>query len=129
MPKTKPKSKWRFAIGTTSLVPTEPGMHYLIADVDGHNLSTTIIHFIIWSGVRSFHVQHTNSGWHIYTDQRYTWRRLLRILSVTPGVDQKWVAIGRQRGYLFLADKGAVMLNWPVKRMVLHYGKTQVNPR
>src|SRR5271170_4804491 len=121
-----PKSKWRFAIGTTSLVPTSPRLHYLMADIDSCSficsLSQTLSHFA-WLGVKNFTLQRTRHGWHIYTDTRMPWRKLTATLSRTPGVDQAWLRIGLQRGYLFLADKAPVPLNWPVKRMVLSYDR------
>jgi len=120
---TKPKSKWRFAIGTTSLVPTAQRLHYLIADVDEVSyvgIGETLRHFA-WLGIKNFTLQRTRHGWHIYTDTRMPWRKLTATLSHTPGIDQAWLRIGLTRGYLFLADKALVPLNWPVKRMTLTY--------
>lgn len=120
--KNQPKTKWRFAIGTTSLVPTAPRLHYLIADVDGPYINATLAHFA-WLGVKNFTLQRTRHGWHVYTKTRMPWRKLTATLSRTPGVDQAWLRIGLTRGYLFLADKHAVPLNWSVKRMVLTLAK------
>jgi|SRR5271154_676534 len=119
-----PKSKWRFAIGTTSLVPTSPRLHYLMADVDdAFTMSKlgNVLAYFAYLGAKNFTLQRTRNGWHVYTDTRMPWRKLTATLSRTPGVDQAWLRIGLQRGYLFLADKSPVQLNWPVKRMVLHY--------
>ena len=120
-----PKRKWSFAIGTTSLVPKHPRLHYLMADVDlgGFRVGQTLDWFAEL-GVNNFTLQRTRHGWHIYTDTKMTWRKLTSTLSRTPGVDQAWLSIGIKRGYLFLADKSpGVPLHWPVKRMVLHYSK------
>ena len=125
MKNAAPKRKWSFAIGTTSLVPKHKSLHYLMADVDSNYCFSTLGYFSEL-GVKNFTLQRTPHGWHIYTDTKMPWRKLTSTLSRTPGVDQSWLHIGIQRGYLFLADKSpGVPLYWSVKRMVLHHEKSK----
>ena len=123
----KPKIKWKFAIGTTSCVPHST-LHYLIADVDA-KMIRNVLSYMVHIGVRSFEIQQTKRGWHVYTNLRLSWRRLLRILRLMPDVDKQWVKIGAKRGYLYLADKAPVVPSWPVVRMVLSHGKAQKHAR
>jgi hypothetical protein len=117
----QPKLKWRFAIGTSSVVPGEPSMHHLIGDVDGKDISTTLIHLLDELEVIDVVVQATTRGFHFYNDRRFPFRDLVRVLRRVPGVDAAWIRIGQGRGYFFLADKpGGVSLPWPVTRMVIH---------
>ncbi len=124
------KNKWRFAIGTTSLVPTSvapgrgdhPRRHYLIADVDTKD--DTAVNEVAWHleelKVNRWALFPTRNGWHLYTDAVYRWPALLPVLAAFPHVDPNWLRIGRRRGYFYLADKTEVKLDWPVIRMVLH---------
>lgn len=121
--KWRAKTKWKFAVGTTSLVPHTNGLHYMIIDTDTRAAVNSVIKFLDTLGVKNVGWFKTPNGWHVYTDQVYPWRKLLAVLSTVPNVDHKWLAIGRRRGYLFLADYAPVHLDWPVVRMVIHYGK------
>lgn len=120
-----PKAKWRFAIGTTSLVPHPHSrrLHYLIVDVDGPDVTPTLIFLNQTFRRITTSVYPTPHGWHIYTNYALPWASLCVLLSRIPGVDNLWVTIGRRRGYFYLADKCEVRLTWPVVRMVLHHGK------
>jgi hypothetical protein len=122
-----PAYKWKYAIGTTSRVPGSK-LHYLIVDFDIENPRLGIL-----LGYRPGHifVQQTKNGWHVYTDLTFTFSKLCETLSII-GADHKWIEIGKQRGYFFLADKDAVYLPWPVERMQLHAKgreKGKSNPR
>jgi hypothetical protein len=125
----QPNPKWLFAIGTTSFVPgarwlDATALHYLILDVDQYDYpEDTVMYLCREIGCRNLRVAPTNRGWHIYTDKMYRWRDLLALLRTIPHVDQRWVSIGSNRGYLYLADKQDVQLHWPVVRMMLHYVK------
>jgi hypothetical protein len=120
----KPKSKWRFAIGTTSIVP--PGTaHYVIADVDVKDYMTTVIRagdYLYDLGAQNIAFFPTKHGWHIYTDYITSWKNVLKILNDLPGIDRNWLQIGKRRGYLYLADYKAVNLDWPLIRMVINHG-------
>jgi hypothetical protein len=122
----RPQVKWKFAIGTTSFVPgarylNAGALHYLIVDVDDLNIEPTLKHLCSVLGCQNLKVSVTPRGWHIYTDRIYRWNDLIRVLRTVPNVDQRWIAIGTRRGYLYLADKQAIRLRWPVVRMVIHY--------
>lgn len=115
------KNKWKFAIGTTSRVP-ESKQHYLIADIDSHdttNLEHRKIKFLLEELItcRVFW-QKTKHGWHLYTNYICSFSELLKLLKGC--CDSKWLKIGRERGYLFLADKDIVNLPWAVERMIIH---------
>jgi hypothetical protein len=124
------KNKWRFAIGTTSLVPSTldcrkrcPIEHYVICDVDDGDITPTLSYLTNDLGVTRAAIYPTPHGWHIFTPLQMRWRLLLWTLRRVPGVDSNWLRIGERRGYLFLADKKPVKVDWPVVRMVLHNGK------
>jgi hypothetical protein len=120
----QPKRKWRFAIGTTSIVPnTDPLRHYLIVDVDTKNVQRTVDYLTNILLIPDVAVFPTPRGWHVYTPAVFTWNGVISKLAHVPNVDRRWLKIGQRRGYLFLADKTAVVLDWPVVRMVLHYRK------
>ena len=122
-----PKLKWRFAIGTTSLVPsTNPRRHYLILDIDTKDVDEvnhTIGYLKNIIGCSMVSCHETQRGWHIYTPTQYSWSILLDVLRCVPNVDRNWLRIGKRRGYLFLADKDYFYPNWPVIRMFIRYGK------
>ena len=122
---SKPKLKWDFAIGTTSRVPSRPGYHYLMMDIDG--TLGEIPAYLRKLGAELVILQPTPSGgWHIYTDLVYSWKKLFKAMPLR--TDKKWLNIGGRRGYLFLADKGRVNFPWQVERMVLHYnGKKKID--
>jgi len=114
----KPKAKWRFAIGTTSRVPDSGGLHYLIADFDDSiNLSVNL-----GSLGNNIMFQRTPHGWHMYSDTVLPFKLLIQKLKQL-SADPNWIRIGEERGYLFLADKSAIVFPWPVEHMVIHYGK------
>lgn len=131
------KLKWEFAIGTTSLVPVSdwncfgikhPNFHYIIADIDDKEINAAaefLLNEMPWNELAFFP---TKRGWHIYTNAFMPWQDTLNFIRTIPGVDQNWIRIGERRGYLFLADKTAVELNWPVRRMVI-YAKKKGNSR
>jgi hypothetical protein len=121
-------AKWKFAIGTTSLWVPDHRWHYLIIDVDHQNVKETLTYLLDVLFITELAVYPTPHGWHIYTDRKLTWSGLYATLQHVPGVDQQWLAIGRKRGYLFLADYKPVVLPWPVVRMVLHV-KKKTHPR
>jgi len=110
--------KWEFAIGTTSRVPSTY-THYLIADFDGGTLADVFRRIQHIKGIRHVFVQKTEHGWHLYTDLMLEFPKLILLLHKI-GADKTWVNIGRTRGYFFLADKSAVILPWPVERMIIH---------
>lgn len=113
-----PQYKWRFAIGTTSRIPNSK-LHYLIADFDNESLRLGVL-----CGMKPDHIfiQRTDRGWHVYTDIQLTFKKLIEALQII-GADRSWIEIGHTRGYLFLADKGPVILPWPVERMKLSVKK------
>jgi len=119
--------KWKFAIGTTSRVPfdsEQPNyMHYLIADFDGGTLSDIFRKVQHIRGINHIFIQRTNHGWHLYTDLMMTFHNLILTLHKI-GADKQWIVIGQSRGYFFLADKSAVILPWPVERMIIHAKKS-----
>lgn len=136
--KILPKAKWNFAIGTMSLVPRNfvqilgfnmrPSLHYLIVDIDTTNQDEVQeTEWYLCNHLPATNVigQPTPNGWHFYTNLKLTWPELLYTLRQVPHVDKKWLAIGERRGYLYLADKNAVSLPWPVTRMILHTRKTR----
>lgn len=113
--------KWTFAIGTTSIVPgTKRTRHYLIFDIDYHDITPSLEYVLSDLGVTSLYIQATQRGWHVYTPLELTFPELLFALRRIPNVDQQWVNIGQQRRYFYLADKDIIKLPWPVVRMVLH---------
>ena len=117
------KNKWNFAIGTTSRVPGT-GLHYLIADIDSHDLNSVEFKGItaLFSRLDCNMIwQNTKHGYHVYTDHISSWNDILSLLKGR--CDSKWLKIGRERGYLFLADKKIVHLPWAVERMVIHAKK------
>lgn len=117
---TNHKHKWEFAIGTTSRVP-DSRHHYLIVDIDDPDYLIPALSYLInVHVVRNIIVQETQRGYHIYTDSIMRWVELVRWLPRVPGVDRKWIKIGKRRGYLFLADKDVVTMLWPVERMMIH---------
>jgi hypothetical protein len=118
------KTKWDFAIGTTSIVPhTHRRKHYLIGDVDGYNMVPTLQFLGEQLRVFAIFTQRTQHGFHFYTNLQLSFKELLYVLRRIPGVDATWVGIGESRGYLYLADKEAMMLPWPVVRMVIYVNK------
>lgn len=119
---TKPLSKWRFAIGTTSRVPNSGGgFHYMIADFDGEIPQAAMEY--IDSNVEHAIAQKTPHGWHLYTDKIMRFPDLIETLHYI-GADHAWLEIAEARGYLFLADKDKIKFPWPVEHMVLYYDKT-----
>jgi hypothetical protein len=121
----RPKTKWRFAIGTTSLVPGSK-LHYLIVDIDSkyNGEIVNLLWYIIQNFPRcSIYIQATRHGYHLFTNVKMHWRTLRRELRRMPNVDPSWITIGERRGYFFLADKKPVRLSWPVKRMTLRWEK------
>jgi hypothetical protein len=115
-----PNPKWNFAIGTTSRVPGRPTYHYLIVDIDKRGIFHHNLRYFRTLGATLIILQPTPSGgWHIYTDLIYSWRNLFHVMPTF--ADEKWLQIGKKRGYLFLADKTQVNFPWPVERMVLYY--------
>jgi hypothetical protein len=140
----KPKTKWKFAMGTTSRVPgTGKGLvkdlnghqynlelHYLMADLDTgiysrSSLKTFLTYLVSTLNVRNIVTQRTENGWHVYTDYSGGFWNIVDILRERPQVDQQWLNIAEKRGYLYLADKDAVILPWPVERMQLHHERRQ----
>lgn len=120
-----PNPKWDFAIGTTSRVPGRPNYHYLIVDVDESRLQT-LPELLRQLGAKTIILQGTPSGgWHVYTNIIYSWRQLFHFMPTY--ADQKWLSIGKRRGYLFLADKNVITMPWPVERMVLHFDRKAYN--
>jgi hypothetical protein len=121
------KIKWRFAIGTTSLVPsTNPRRHYLIADIDTKKTDAvdyTIAYLRLIVGCPRISCHETEHGWHIYTQTQLPWSLLIDTLKNVPNVDRNWLRIGKRRGYLFLADKDYFYPNWPVVRMLIRHGE------
>lgn len=117
----KSQYKWEFAIGTTSRVPESPH-HYLILDIDTHDdkkLQRTLGRLQAFS----YKAQKTPNGYHIYTDlEVYSIAEFVRHAKDL-GADPAWLRIGEKRGYFFLADRRKVELDWPVERMLIHYGK------
>jgi hypothetical protein len=115
----KQLKKWRFALGTTSRVPSSPGWHYLILDLDTRKisliLSVTLAH-------TNYFMQKTRSGWHIYTPLIFRFNDMLD-LSLLLGSDPAWIEIARKRGYAFLADKKPANIFWPVERMAIGAAK------
>lgn len=117
----QPKTKWKFAIGTTSIVPnTKRRKHYLIGDVDGHYMVPTLEFLGEILGVGAIFTQRTKRGFHFYTNLQVSFGELLYILRRVPGVDAAWITIGERRGYFYLADKDAIYLPWHVIRMIIH---------
>lgn len=121
MPNKRPKSKWKFAIGTTSRVPDSGGkLHYLIADFDGDGfLSRQLINFLETTHCNCI-IENTPNGWHLYTNFRAPMYDILKQLRKI-GADPVWIEIAEARGYFFLAHKMQVLFPWPVEYMVLHY--------
>jgi hypothetical protein len=115
-----PSYKWRYAIGTTSRVPNQPGCHYLIADFDMHSIPQPFEFYII-DKAKNITRQKTKRGCHVYTDIRFSNFDLMCNKLIDLGADRSWVNIGRARGYLFLADKDLVAVPYPVERMQIHY--------
>ena len=116
-----PKRKWRFAIGTTSRVPTREEYHYLIADFDTENIPLTPFLSGILSNGRYFW-EPTQHGWHLYTNIIFPFPKLVTTLQMIEA-DPAWIEIGEKRGYFFLAHKSYLRFNWPVEYMILNHGK------
>lgn len=119
-----PPSKWNFAIGTTSRVPDSGGvLHYLIADFDDEMPDVPV------DAVAGNHliIQRTPHGWHLYSDKIMPFDALLEMLQFL-GADPAWIAIGKERGYFFLADKQKISFPWPVEHMVIYYVKKEEGP-
>lgn len=110
------KSKWRFAIGTTSRVPGSDLFHYLMLDIDEQAFDS-----LEWLTRQNciVIVEPTPHGYHVYTNLAGTFDWVCRCATMC-GADDNWLRIGRQRGYLFLADKTQVQLPWSAQRMILH---------
>lgn len=118
----QPKSKWKFAIGTTSRVPDSRGLHYLIADFDDPLINRIeVFEFLAQRPCRKI-IQDTPHGWHLYTDLQMPFHELIKTLHKI-GADPAWIEIGKTRRYLFLADKKEVKFRWPVEHMMLRYVK------
>lgn len=119
----RPSSKWRFGIGTTSRVP-QSKLHYFIADFDGPIPHKTVVEWMLSNFPSTTEVirQKTHHGWHIYTDWKMTFTKLVQTLKLI-GADPSWIRIGEKRGYFFLADKAEIQFPWPVEHMVIHHGK------
>lgn len=129
-PQPQPDPKWRFAIGTTSVVPNERTFegtaynlreHYIMADIDSDNIDPVLLFLADKLHITNYRIQPTPRGWHVYTPLHLPWCMALDYIRQIPNVDQRWLAIGRRRGYLYLADKAAMPLPWPVLRMVIRY--------
>lgn len=114
--------KWRFAIGTTSRVPEHTGWHYLMFDFDEPYFPNAVFDWLRNRKI-AYVPQKTTHGWHIYTNKVSDSLINIIELASTFNVDPAWLRIGAKRGYLFLADKGPVLLPWPVERMVIARGK------
>lgn len=122
----KKTPKWDFAIGTTSIVPnTKRRKHYLIGDVDGHNMVPTLEFLGEHLGVFAIFTQRTPRGFHFFTNLQLDFRELIYVLRRVPGVDPAWIGIGESRGYLYLADKQAIKLPWAVVRMIIRTKPTE----
>jgi hypothetical protein len=135
---SKPKTKWRHAIGTTSRVPLDhpayrktlrnreiTQLHYLIADFDGPLAFHLLYYALSWpliSRSTSVVMQRTPNGWHLFTNIVLTFDEMKKKLTEIKA-DKNWIKIGAKRGYWFLADKGPVILPYPVKRMQVHWHK------
>lgn len=118
-PKSKPKHrKWEIAVGTTSRVPGFPELHYLILDFDSEYYERPKTITGIFPQVESVRWQRTPNGWHCYTDFIAPFKQICE-MAAKLGADPQWLKIGRERGYLFLADKKPMPLPWPVERMVI----------
>jgi hypothetical protein len=121
--KKTPKAKWRYAIGTTSRVP-KSFLHYLIIDIDQPRIPYPLIRWITeHTTATHLFIQKTQHGWHVYTNHVCSFRSLIKSLTHRKHVDQRWLSIGKKRGYLFLADKDIAHVPWPVERMQIHYQK------
>lgn len=119
--------KWRFAIGTTSRVPSSD-LHYLIGDVDGQILPVLKkLYEFCFPVPNNIFVQKTQHGYHFYTDLKIPFSKAIFLLHKI-GCDKAWIEIAKTRGYFFLADKSAVILPWPVERMKIQCRNTQ-HPR
>jgi hypothetical protein len=130
---SRAKTKWRFAIGTTSRVPGRPGVHYFIADFDDVNLmhvyrSRNNYLLEILNSATYFQWQRTPHGWHLFTNVTMKFCDMKWLLIHTMA-DTSWITIGYQRGYWFLADKEHMRFPYPVERMKIYNGKNQGNPR
>lgn len=120
----QPNPKWQFAIGTTSRVPDSGGiLHYFIADFDEKWIPERALDFI-QKYARNFIVQKTDHGWHVYTDIRDSFDQITSWLKGVD-VDETWLKIGKERGYLFLADKSQIVFPWPVERMCIYIEKEE----
>lgn len=111
------KSKWDFAVGTTSRVPDCDGvqLHYLILDIDEFFVDLGLLDSI--GGVAK--VQKTKHGYHIYTNLVYGFSWCCELAEMF-GADKAWIRIAKTRGYFFLADKNLIDVPWPVERMAIH---------
>jgi hypothetical protein len=119
--KSNPKTKWNFAIGTTSIVPnTNRQKHYLIGDVDSKETKPTIEFLSDQLGANYIFIQQTKNGFHFFTELKMSFKELIYTLRRVPNVDPAWIGIGELRGYLYLADKRLLTLPWKVTRMILH---------
>ena len=89
-------------------------MHYLILDFD------TDAHkkFIQVDTGKWQKWQRTPRGWHCYTNHIAPFEQICQ-MAADLGADPQWLKIGRERGYLFLADKNPIHLPWPVERMAI----------
>jgi hypothetical protein len=126
----RPKTKWKFAIGTTSFVP-DSKLHYLIVDIDTkdeNKIVNAVWHLIYRFPRCSIYIQPTRHGYHLFTNIKLSWMDLRRKIRKIPFVDLTWIGIGESRGYFFLADKGHVRLSWKVRRMILRWEKN-MKPR
>lgn len=111
--------KWRFAVGTTSRVPGQRGVHFLMLDIDSVNHDSVDVRLAMDFGCRTFATRSPN-GWHIFTDIRRGFKSTCE-LALAYGADPKWVEIGRNRGYLFLADYKPMKLLWKTERMAIYF--------
>lgn len=115
----KPKAKWKFAIGTTSRVPSSGGFHYLIADFDTNNITYVMNSLSKWN-IDNMIFQRTPHGWHLYTNSIDNFDMTCYRLAILKA-DRKWVEIGKRRGYFFLADKDIILFPWAVEHMVIKW--------
>jgi hypothetical protein len=117
----QPKTKWRYAMGTTSRVPGS-FLHYLIIDVDQPRIPFPLLRWVTeHTNATGIYLQRTNHGWHIFTNHVSSFKSIIQKLTHRKHVDQKWLSIAKQRGYLFLADKDKTTFPWPVGRMQIYY--------
>jgi len=102
--------KRRTAVGITSQIPkmleqkapNQAPRHWVLIDVDDRD---KLYKVVLW--MRTFETNYllweSPHGLHGVVLFQCTFKRALDLASECPGVDRKWLQIGKKRGYLFLA--------------------------